>query len=158
MFMKNYHHRSFASTSFVLFILLMSSFATAYAGGEYYAVYLNDKLILKQGITSAGIQLKNIPLENARPEDKITIIYRRCHNENSTGRKITVKDERGKVLKEWKFADSTDAKNSMTISVKELMALHKTGAALHVEYSSEQLAEGRTLVAFSFPTTKHANL
>jgi hypothetical protein len=127
-----------------------------YAGAEHYEVYLNDKLILQQAVTNAGIQLKNIPLESANPNDKITIIYRRCHNEVSTGRKITIKDENGNVLKTWAFADQTDTKNSMTILVKDLIALNKKGA-LNVEYSSAELMQGRTLVALSFPDKKRPN-
>lgn len=149
----------FSLKAFSLLILFTISFSLkSFAGGEYYEVYLNDKLILQQGVSAMkGIELKNIPLENANPNDKITIIYRLCHNENSTGRKITIKDDNGNVLKEWKFADRTDEKNSMTILVKDLMALNKKGVALNVEYSSEQLTKGRTLVALSFPDKKRTN-
>lgn len=154
--MKPFNSFSFKAIS--LMVLFMMSFALkSFAGGEYYEVYLNDKLLIQQGITGKEIQLKNIPLANANPNDKITIIYRMCHNENSTGRRISIKDDNGNMLKEWKFADRTDEKNSMTILVKDLIALNKKGVALNVEYSSAQLTEGRTLVALSFPDKKRTN-
>ncbi|RAW00897.1 hypothetical protein [Pseudochryseolinea flava] len=140
-----------------LSLLMCSSIIPAYAGGEYYEVYLNDKLILQQGVTGKTIQLKNIPIENANANDRITIIYKRCHDENATGRKLTVRDEAGNILKEWKFPDRTDERNAMTILVKDLVALNKKGATLNVAYSSEQLTEGRTLVALSFPDRKKGN-
>lgn len=133
--------------------LILLSFAffafTIPAGVDKYEVYLNDKLLLKE-YAMKDISLKSLQLEKAKPTDQLVIYYTHCHgNAAGTARSISVKDEKGKTLKEWKFADPTGDKAGMVIQVKELQQLEKsnTKSNLTLYYASAQLPGGQLLAA-----------
>jgi len=110
----------------------------AFAGGDTYTIYLNNKQILKQfvGLPSSG--LLNLPLENADPNDKLIVKYSHC-GVVGKGRHIVIKNEHNEVLKEWKFADGPDM--SMTIAVKDILDLQKKNpdTRLNLYYASTEL-------------------
>ena len=133
--------------------LILLSFAffafTIPAGVDKYEVYLNDKLLLKE-YAMKDISLKSLQLEKAQPTDQLVIYYTHCHgNAAGTARSISVKDEKGNTLKEWKFADPSGAKAGMVIQVKELQQLEKSNAKSHLTlyYASAQLPGGQLLAA-----------
>lgn len=141
-----------ASVKRIVGLILLSFVFFAFtipAGVDKYEVYLNDKLLLKE-YAMKDISLKSLQLEKAKPTDQLVIYYTHCHgNAAGTARSISVKDEKGKILKEWKFADPTGGKAGMVIQVKELQQLEKsnTKSNLTLYYASAQLPGGQLLAA-----------
>lgn len=130
-------------------ILCLQAF-TAKAGGESFEIYLNNKLILRQAV-SQSLTLQSLQLDKANKDDQLVIYYNHC---GATGkdRSIAIKDEKGNIIKEWKFADATGSNKGMTIPVKELLQLEKNYAhtSFSLFYSAQQMPKGRTLSALQF--------
>jgi hypothetical protein len=99
----------------------------AKAGADGFEVYLNNKLIQKSWV-GQPLDLKSLDLSKANANDHLTIFFTQCHapGKLAKGRGLVVKDEQGKVLKEWKFDDSDKAEPGMIISVKDILALQNT--------------------------------
>lgn len=133
----------------------LNVFADHGTGGEYFEVYLNDKLLLQKGITPT-FKASVLPLDNLTASDKLVIHYRQCHGVIPKGRSLSIKDEKGKVLKEWKFADSDDT--AMIISANDILQLKKQypKADFKLCYNSTQFSENRTLAALEFKSNKTA--
>lgn len=132
-----------------LLILCLAFLAFIPVGVDKYEVYLNDKLLLKE-YAMKDISLKSLQLEKAKPSDQLTIYYTHCNSKAAgTGRTISVKDEKGQTIRQWKFADPGDGKAGMVISVKELQQLEKDHgkSQLTMYYASEQLPGGQLLAA-----------
>ncbi len=72
-----------------------------------------------------------------------------CYGQAGKGRSIAIKDEKGKILKEWTFANSTGSKKSMIIPVKELLQLAKNNSSsrLHLYYAAQELPKGLMLTS-----------
>ncbi len=133
-------------TARILALFLVGSVAflpSAMAGTDSYRLFLDGKLIMSQYV-GQPLSLITLPLPEANGKGDLVIYYSHC---GATGkdRSITVKDEKGTVLKVWKFEDATRKEDGMHIPVKELLALEKTGRQLSLCYSSQQLPEGRLL-------------
>jgi hypothetical protein len=119
---------------------------TADRGLDRYEIYLNSKLILKQAV-NAPLDIRKLQLDKANDDDQLRIFYIHCTNKGiGTGRSISIKDEKGNVLKKWTFKD---ADKGMEISVKELLQVEKQhkGKDLSLHYVAQQLAEGDMLLA-----------
>ncbi|MBS1661232.1 MAG: hypothetical protein JST68_09295 [Bacteroidetes bacterium] len=117
------------------------------AGGDVYRIFLNGKQVLEQYVYAAKpLDLAGLPLSEANSNDKLVAYYSHCGTIGKD-RTITIRDEHGTVLKEWKFADAAaGAKdNGMEIPVKEILALQARGRGLSMYYSSQQLPAGRLL-------------
>lgn len=142
------------NTALIRTVALLTICAGAFAfthpvGIDRYEVYLNDKLILKE-YAMKEVSLKNLQLEKAGADDKLTVYYIHCHGKAAgTGRSITVKDDKGQTLKQWKFANAVGEKAGMVIPVKELKQLEKKNAdkQLTMYYASEELPGGQLLAA-----------
>jgi len=121
--------------------------SVAKAGVDSYTIYLNSKLVMKQYVTQP-LSLASLPLDNAGSADMLVVYYNHC-GAVGKGRSISVKDENGAVLKEWKFADAAGKDNGMAIPVKELLQLEKQHAHMNIYYASQQLPGGRLLTALN---------
>lgn len=134
----------------LIFAVLGLSTVTAKAGLDSYEIYLNNKLILKQYVNQP-LSLKNLPLSKAGADDKLTIYYSQCNAEGKSGkgRRIAVKDKKGNIVKEWKFADAKTGDTGMVIPVKELLALEKNGGGsqLDLYYIAEGRPDGQMLAS-----------
>jgi len=122
---------------------------TAKAGRDSYEIYLNNKLLLKQTVDQS-FSLKSLHLDPSNSNDQLVIHYSQC-GVIGKGRSIAVKDEKGRILKEWKFSDAPTGTNaSMVISVKELLQLAKDNAngSLRCYYTSEERSKGQVLASF----------
>ena len=141
-------HSNFKQTLAKAFTFAALSLFTfnAKAGGDSYEIYLNNKLILKQYVTEP-LNLKSLQLDKANSNDRLVIFYSHC-GQTGKGRSIAIKDEKGKILKEWKFANSTGSK-SMIIPVKEILQLEKnnTNGRLRLYYAAQQMPKGLMLTA-----------
>jgi len=132
-------------------ISLTTLMSHALGGVDSYRIYLNNKLILQQYV-GRPLDLESLPLSAANSNDKLVIYYNHC-GAIGKGRSISIKDEKGVVLKEWKFADaaSSDPKTDagMTIPVKEILALQEKGRGLAMYYSAQGRPEGLLLTRVS---------
>lgn len=131
-----------------LFVLCLAVFGfTADRGLDTYEIYLNNKLILKQAVNTP-LSLRKLQLDKANKDDRLRIFYTHCTNNNGsgTGRSITIKNEKGDVLKKWTFKD---ADKGMEISVKELLQIEKQngGKALSLHYVAQELSGGDMMLA-----------
>ncbi|MEP6583772.1 MAG: hypothetical protein ABJA90_05885 [Ginsengibacter sp.] len=132
--------------AFTFAVLFLSAFKTK-AGGDVYEIYLNSKLIAKQFVTQP-LNIKDLQLDRANSNDRLVIIYNHC-GQTGKGRTIAIKDDKGKVLREWKFADAKGSDVSMVIPVKELLTLAKNYSEKHLTlyYAAQQLPKGRLLTS-----------
>lgn len=133
--------------AFLLASISLSLFAfEVKAGGDVYEIYLNNKLILKQFVAEP-FSLKILGIDKANPSDAVVIFYSHC-GKPGKGRRIIAKDEKGSVLKEWKFADLSGRGVGMKIPAAELLQLQKTTPNLDLLYTSQELPKGRMLTSF----------
>lgn len=118
----------------------------AKAGGDSYEIYLNNKLILKQFVTQP-LSISSLQLDKANLSDKLTIFYSHC-GQPGKGRSLAIKDDKGNIVKQWKFADATELRG-MIIPVKELLQLEKNNSKTHLNlyYAAQQLPQGRMLTS-----------
>jgi hypothetical protein len=137
------HLQAKVLTLATLFVTALGFSATA--GGDSYEIYLNNKLIVRQFLHEP-IDLKNLSLDKANANDQLVIYYSHC-GQTGKNRSITIKDNNGSILKEWKFADAA-GRSGMTISVKELLQLQKKGnGQLTMVYASKELPKGQALTS-----------
>ena len=132
----------------VFAFVLLSLFAfNVKAGVDSYKIYLNNKLILEQFVNKP-LNIKSLQLDKANATDKLVIFYSHC-GVIGKERSIAIKDDEGKILKEWKFANVTGSDESMVIPVKELLVLVKNNsdAHLNIYYAAQQLPKGRMLTS-----------
>jgi hypothetical protein len=111
----------------------MAMFAFSSVGGERYSIQLNDRVLVDQLINSKST-VPNISLAHASASDQLSVDFNEC-GRVGTSRRLTLKNEKDSILKEWNFKDSED-KNSMTFSVKDIQAL-KRNERLKLYYTSE---------------------
>jgi len=127
----------------MLICLSLFSFTSKF-GGDSFEVRLNGKRILQQFVhVSKGVQ--TLHLANASANDRLDIYYSHC-GQTGTNRLITVKDEKDRPLKVWKFTDATEKNAAMSFRLKDILSLkrHKTDK-LNLVYSSSQLPNGRMI-------------
>ncbi len=120
-------------------------FNVAFAGVDSYQIYLNNKLVMKQFVTQP-LSIASLQLDNAGANAKIVVFYNHC-GVIGKGRSISIKDEHGTVLKEWKFADAEGTDAGMQIPVNDILALQQKNPRISLYYSSQQLPAGRMLTA-----------
>jgi hypothetical protein len=145
--MRHTHFKQIATAITILVITLGTYIAQA-GGVDRYEIYLNNKLLLKQSVNQP-LSLKSLQLNKSNLKDELVIYYYHC-GQTGSGRKLAIKDEKGNVVKEWKFTNASGS--GMTIQVKELLQLEKKNAnnSLSIFYSSEQLHTGRMLTGVQF--------
>lgn len=133
-----------ASAAMVITAITLLSFR-ANAGGDYFKVYLNNKLILEQHLWEP-LKLTQLQLDKANMNDELTFHFSHC-GKLGNGRKIAVKDAKGNMIKEWKFADAPGSRQSgMVIPVKEILALQQND--LQFYYSAKELPKGQLVGSF----------
>lgn len=120
-------------------------------GVDSYRIYLNNKLILQQYV-GQPLKLESLALSAANSNDELVIYYSHC-GATGRGRSISVRDDNGNVLREWKFRDAAVRNNgnvpaeddAMVIPVKEILELKAKHPGLTLSYFAQQLPAGRML-------------
>jgi hypothetical protein len=134
---------------------------TAKAGIDSYEIYLNNRLLLRQ-VVGKSFTLQNLSLNESNANDKLVIYYSECRAEGKIGkeRNITLKDGKGKIVKEWKFADANGPKTGMVIPVKELLQLAKKqgNEPLSFFYTAQGHPEAQVLASFQVGAKTTASL
>lgn len=115
------------------------------SGAHNFQVYLDNKLMIDQYVNSKMIAptLQVDPAENYR---ELIVKYSEC-GRTVTGRTISLKDDKNKVLKDWRFEGASSGyEQSMICPVKEIMALSKKGnTTLKLYYSSQEFPQGQQI-------------
>ncbi len=135
-----------ASKTFALVVLALLTFS-AKAGRDSYEIYLNNKLILKQYVAEP-LSIKSLQLDKLNSGDKLVIFYSHC-GQTGKGRSIAIKDDAGKIVKEWKFANASVPKSGMVIPARELMEIAKNKSHLTLFYAAQELPKGQMLASLT---------
>lgn len=131
----------------ILFLTLFS--ITSHAGGYAFEIYLNNKLLLKQQHKTVLSGSPLLQLTSANANDNLRIMFTNCGMTRKT-RSIAIKDENDAVVKQWEFANATASDFTMTIPVKEILAIQKKkgNAVLKIYYySPDHFTEGQMLAS-----------
>jgi hypothetical protein len=117
---------------------------TSKFGADSFEIWLNGKRVLQQYVHVAkGVQ--TLQLTQASDNDKLDIYYSHC-GQTGKNRYITIKDEKDRPLKAWKFADANGSNKAMSFKLKDILSLKKNkDSKLNVFYSSQELPDGRLL-------------
>ena len=135
---------------------MLFSFSTPW-GGEGFQIFLNNKVVLQQFGDDMNT-VKTLNLAQASPNDEISVRYHHC-GKVGKNRIITVKDEKDKVLKQWKFSNSSEVLDPMTCKVKDILGLKNSkGSILKLYYSSSELTKERQLAAIKVVVKSIASL
>lgn len=151
--MKPQHFNKGLTTIFslVILVILTFSFSTKF-GLDSFEIYLNNKMMLQQTVNQP-VNLRVLQLSDANESDELKIIYRHCTKKGAgTNRTITLKDEKGILVKKWEFANTAGSDLSMHIAVKELSAFEKAsnGKELSLYYTAQELPAGAMLSTIDF--------
>lgn len=144
--------RPFLRICMVMALSLAGLSFTTNFGLDRYEIYLNNKIVLKQDVNQP-VSLRVLQLKEANKNDQLKIIYTHCSNKGAgTNRSITLKDEKGNILKKWSFANSTGADLSMSVAVSEIWSIEKVNASqeLSLYYSARELPSGEMLSMLNF--------
>jgi hypothetical protein len=132
------------------FILFLTAFSfTSHAGGYAFEIYLNNKLLLKQQHKTVISGSPELYLTAANANDNLRILFTNC-GMTRKARSIAIKDENNSIIKEWEFPNATTSDFTMTIPVKEILAVQKKkgNAALKIYYySPDHFSEGQMLAS-----------
>jgi hypothetical protein len=88
-------------------------------------------------------------LNATNQNDRLTVYYSHC-GQPGKNRSIELKNENGKVLKEWKFADSKSLE--MPLPVKEVLQTSAKLNTVSVYYISKEIPAGRLLINLNLST------
>ncbi len=114
-------------------------------GAHNFQVYLDSKQVVDQYVNSKMAAPKLL-LDPAENYSQLIVKYSEC-GRTVTGRTITIKDDKNKVLKDWRFEGAASGyKESMACSVKDITALkQKKSNTLKLYYSSNEFPEGQQI-------------
>ena|SRR5258706_4789908 len=133
-------------TALGAFFTMFLSFSVK-PGGEGFEIYLNNKMVLQQ-FGSQPVQ--SIQIDQSFSNSQLSVKYFHC-GRVGTNRIITIRDGLNKILKEWKFPNTSTAAVSvtdpaMTCKVADILNLQKNNPGkLNLYYSSNELPKGRLL-------------
>jgi hypothetical protein len=119
-----------------------SSF-TSPAGGECFEIYQDSKLVLQRcGKDIEKVQ--TISLSNTAGSE-LTVKYFHC-GQAGKERILALKSSDGKLLKEWKFTNTSNNDYSMKCGVKEIFNVKVSNQSnLKLYYTSKEKPEGKLL-------------
>ena len=131
-----------AITSFLIISSTLSLQSFSKPGGDFYRIYLNDKLLVEQFL-HAPKEFRYISLNKDNSDDYLIIHYSHC-GLGGKSRVISLKDEKGNNLKNWKFEDAKST--GMRIAVKEILKF-SNGKTINIYYTSKELSTGLKLTS-----------
>jgi hypothetical protein len=132
----------------------LSSFTNM--GGDSYAISLNNKQIVKERV-HGQTSVPTVSLENAIATDEYQVFYSEC-GQIGKARALSIRDEKNKMLKEFKFADvNGDQHTPMTLKAVDLTALQQRGTSkLKLVYGSSVHSDGQLLAYLVFKNNNTA--
>jgi hypothetical protein len=110
-------------------------------GAHSFQVYLDNKLVLEQYVNSKN-EIPKLPIDQSASQ--LVVKYNEC-GRTVSGRSITIKDDKNKILKAWNFEGETSGyKDGMSCKVKDIFALKQNGSnTLKLYYASKDFPEGQ---------------
>lgn len=150
--MKQQFHFIAKAASLILAVIYLQSFSTN-GGGDYYKVLLNGRLVAEQYLTKP-VTLKALSLNAANQNDKLTVYFSHC-GKAGLSRSITLKNENGKTLKEWKFNDSPS--EQMQLPVGEVLNASLKQNSVMLYYASKEIPSGRQLITLNLSSIAMAH-
>jgi hypothetical protein len=141
----------------ILFLCtILFSFANVDLGGEHYAIYLNDKLLVEKHVTSKATPLPTITLKGANPGDRLSVYYNEC-GKIGTNRRLSLKDEKGNLLKEFRFNDATGEHTPLSCLTEDIQKLWANGnPTVTLFYSSKLVSPEIALATLTFGSERKA--
>lgn len=127
-----------ASLTGMLGCILLASFSFL-PGGDSYTISINGEQIIQHYVFSKN-PVPNLPL-NVKSNDTISVYYSEC-GKIGTARMLSLRDEKGSVLREWKFKDALSEHTAMHLRANELEA---KGKSLFLFYSSKEVTKAQQL-------------
>jgi hypothetical protein len=123
---------------------MLFAFSTS-PGAHSVQVYLDSKLVIDQYIQPKADAPK-VTLDAAEKYSQLIVKYSEC-GRTVSGRKIIMKDDNNKILKEWKFEGSSKGfEEPMQCQIKDILALKQKGSnTLKLYYSSNDFPEGQQI-------------
>ena len=137
------HSKFGVKALFILGATFLFSFSTK-KGGDSFEIWINGKKAIQQFVhVSKGVQ--TLHFTAVSENDKVDVYYSHC-GQTGKDRYLTVKDEKNRPLKVWKFGDSNGNNTAMSLKLKDITRLKKQKSdKLGLFYSSQQLPDGRLL-------------
>ena len=132
--------------AFSLLTIGAAVFSFSPKGGEGFEIYLNSKLVLQQ-FNKQMNSVQSLQLNPSYSNEDLTVKYYHC-GQAGKDRHITIKDQQGRVLKDWRFYDNSK-NGAMDCPVNEILALQKQNNSLDLYYSSKEIPSGRLLVTLT---------
>lgn len=133
----------------VAIMLMLSSFSLK-RGGDSYTISVNGKQVIQYYVYSKE-KLPSLTL-NANTKDELAVYYREC-GKIGTSRKLSIRNDQNKILKEWKFVDSLGEHSAMTVSAKEISGKGSLG----LFYTSDEVSTPRKLVSIELSNLSSAS-
>src|SRR6185295_7209370 len=103
------------SRAFLVLGVALCAFLLSFSfkpGSHSFQVYLDSKLVMEQYVNSKTVA-PTLALDPAENHSQLIVKYNEC-GRTVSGRTITIKDDKDKVLKEWRFeGESSGYKESM---------------------------------------------
>ena len=103
-------------------------------GGDHFRILLNNTLLLEQFVHN-NKSIQTVSLEGAKESDNLVIHYSHC-GEAGKDRVVALKDNNGKLIKQWKFADTKST--GMRVALKDVLPLI-TNKQVTVVYTAQGL-------------------
>lgn len=118
-------------------------FSFSKIGGDSYTIHVNEKQILERYVHSNSAT-PSFSLGQSNTNDQISVYYNECGRIGKE-RKLSIRDEKDVILKEWQFANVTGEHTPMTCKAKDIIALRKNGSKLRLFYASKVTSNGMLL-------------
>ena len=128
----------------VWIVFCTTLFSFSKIGGDSYTIHLNEKQLVQFYVHSKAAT-PSISLAQATTNDQLFVYYNEC-GKIGKERKLSIRDEKDNVLKEWQFTNVTGEHTPMSFKAKEILALKKNGNnKLKLFYASREISNGQLL-------------
>lgn len=127
-----------------LALVSAAMFSFSRIGGDSYTIHLNEKQLVQYYVHSKTAA-PSFSLAQAAANDQLAVYYNEC-GQIGKERKLSIRDEKDNVLKEWQFTNVTDDHTPMTFKAKEILVLKKNGNnKFKLYYTSKRVSGGQFL-------------
>jgi hypothetical protein len=124
-------------------------------GGASYEVYLKCERVIQDHLYGRKVA-PTLPLNMNTGQGELSVTFNNC-GKIDTERKISLKNEQNKTLKEWSFSNSPDVKNQMVIRLSEITGFRNQYSTAKLVYSSRELTTDVHLVTLQLANTTAQN-
>lgn len=147
---KIFQHATLTGIVSVGLFLVLTSFVLK-RGGDSYTLSINGNQVIQYYFASK----KPLPSLSVNPnaKDKVEVYFSEC-GKIGASRKLFIRNQSGKILKEWKFGEALNEHTPMTFSSNEISGSGDLG----LYYTSATVNEPRKLVSLKIADATSASL